>query len=464
MRAALGMVLRVPRVLFALGEASNALTLILFALLARMLGVELYGSFVALAAISAILSDLVQLGFSSLITRTVAQDRRLAWVELRRALRFQVFMCLPVLVILGGYMKVAGFPAGMYVPGLLIGLSLCFRSMVMTLRGVCRGLGDFGTETLFLWIERGSLLVICTLAVLVSPTLLALALVFFAVRVATFLLFLTVIWRKVDAAGTRHLSSTTTVASMVSFAVSGLMVSLYYQVDTAMLPILSTAYDAGIYGALYRFVDLILVIPRLILVVGFPTLVVLWKEDVERFGQTFVDLRRLLAFFGLPALLVMIFFSSDILSLAFGKEYRVGAGALVYLLVGMLFAFQSMLLSQVLKASEHETALARVLVSAVLLNVVLNMLLIPSYGFSGAAFATLVTEVAYYLLLVSLIQHLKILPVRPFSLVEASGLVLSGVAAWGGRAVASPWLQLLAGAGCILLILTVRPNLRLLKG
>jgi len=464
MKAAIGRVLRLPRVLFALGEASNALTLVLFALLARFLGVELYGSFIALSAVSGILSEFVQLGFPSLITRTVAQDRRLAWVEVSRALRYQLIMSIPVLVILVGYMKVARFPADLYVPGLLIGLSLCFRSMKMTLRGVCRGLGDFGTETLFLWIERGVLLGICVVAVIASRNLLTLALVFFVVRALDFLVFLAVIWKRVDGQGTRHLVSTTTVGSMISFAVSGLMTSMYYQIDTAMLPILSTPYDAGIYGALYRFVDLIQVLPRLILVVGFPALVLLWKEDRRRFRETFVQLRRFLSFLGLPALLVAILFSGRILALAFGEEYRVGAPALVYLLVAMLFAFHSMLLSQVLKASEHEAGLARVLVATVLFNIGLNSLLIPAHGFSGAAFAMLLTEVVYYLLLVMLIQRAEILGVRAAGLAEAAALILIVGTAWGTSRVPSPWRETLTAAACLWIMANTRPNLSRLKG
>ncbi|MEP6687299.1 MAG: flippase [Gemmatimonadales bacterium] len=464
MKAAIARVLRLPRVLFALGEASNALTLILFALLARFLGVGPYGTFISLTAVSGILSEFVQLGFSSLITRTVAQDRRLAWVEVRRALRYQSLMCLPVLVILIGYMKVARFPAELYGPGLLIGLSLCFRSMKMTLRGVCRGLGDFGTETLFLWIERGVLLVTCIAAVMASRDLLTLALVFFVVRGLDFLVFLAVIWKHVDGRGTRHLVSSTSLGSMVSFAVSGLMTSMYYQIDTAMLPMLSTAYDAGIYGALYRFVDLIQVLPRVILVAGFPALVLLWKEDAGRFGDTFVQLRRFLTFLGLPALLGIILFSGRILALAFGEEYHVGARALVVLLVAMLFAFHSMLLSQVLKASEHEAGLARVLVITVLLNIGLNIVLIPAHGFSGAALAMLATEVVYYLLLTARIHRARILPVRAAGLGEAAALVLIVGTAWGTSREASPWREALTATACLCIMLMTRPNLRRLKG
>jgi O-antigen/teichoic acid export membrane protein len=463
MKAAIGRALRLPRVLFALGEASNALTLVLFAVLARFLGVGVYGDFIALTAFSTILSQFVQLGFASLITRTVAQDRRLAWVEVRRALRYQSAMCVPLLVILVGYMEVARFPADLYVPGLLIGLSQCVRAMKETLRGVCRGLRDFGTETLFLWTERVALLVLCVSAVLASRHLLPVALVFFAVRAVDFLVFLWVIWNKVDGRGTRHLVSTTSVGSMVFFAVSGLMTSMYYQIDSAMLPVLATDYDAGIYGALYRFVDLIQVLPRVILIVGFPTLAVLWKEDTGRFRETFVQLRRLLSFLGLPALLVAVLFSGRILTLVFGEEYRVGAPALVCLLVAMLFAFHSMLLSQVLKASEHEAGLARVLVVTVLFNVGLNTVLIPARGFSGAAVAMLLTEVAYYLLLATRVHRARIVRVRPAGLVELAAMVLIVGTAWGTTGVPSPWREALAAIACLCIMAMTRPNLSRLK-
>jgi O-antigen/teichoic acid export membrane protein len=456
-------VLRHPRVVFALGEASNALTLLLFALVARLLGVELYGRFVALAAVSWILSELADLGFHGLITRAVAQAPQLAWVEARRALRYQAAMTVPVAATLIGYMALTGFPAAMYVPGLLIGLSFIFRSLKGTLRGVCRGLSDFGTESLFQWTERVTLLVASVAALLVKPELLALGIVFFVVRGLDFLAFLAVVWSKVDASGTGHLLPRSSFQSMLSFWISALMASLYYHVSTAMLPVLATTYDAGIYGAFYRFIDLLQVFPRVILLVGFPLLVALWKQDLARFGQTFGDLRRVLTVLGVPMLVGMLLFRSGMLALIFGDAYRVGAQALMYLLIGMFFAFHSMLLAQVLKAAELEASLARAIVLAVLANIGLNVILLPRYGFTGAAVSTLATEVLYYLLLLSVVQRRNVLRVRVVSSAEAASVTLLAGLAWAGSTLASPWLEILSAVGCLSIIMLARPNLSFIR-
>jgi O-antigen/teichoic acid export membrane protein len=165
----------------------------------------------------------------------------------------------------------------------------------------------------------------------------------------------------------------------------------------------------------------------------------------------------------LPALLVAVLFSGRILTLVFGEEYRVGAPALVCLLVAMLFAFHSMLLSQVLKASEHEAGLARVLVVTVLFNVGLNTVLIPARGFSGAAVAMLLTEVAYYLLLATRVHRARIVRVRPAGLVELAALVLIVGTAWGTTGVPSPWREALAAIACLCIMAMTRPNLSRLK-
>lgn len=66
-----------------MGEASNALTLLLFVLLARGLGVDRYGVFVAIVAAAAILQAVAELGLHTLLTRTVARAPDAAWHELR---------------------------------------------------------------------------------------------------------------------------------------------------------------------------------------------------------------------------------------------------------------------------------------------------------------------------------------------------------------------------------------------
>ncbi|MGH7720929.1 MAG: flippase, partial [Gemmatimonadaceae bacterium] len=411
-----------PRVAYAFGEASNALNLLLFVVLARLLGVAPYGQFVAIIAASGILAAVSEFGFHSLLTRSVARDPASAWAELRHALSRQLLLGVPMLVLLYAYLRAASLPNEAQVAGLLIGASVWVKSLKETVRGVCRGLQRFGLEALFLWTERAALLLIAALALWAGGGIVALAVVFLAVRLVDFTVFFAAVRRALVPAvgGTRRASASYLAA--LPFAISNLMVIMYYQVDTTLLSLLSTAYDTGVYGAIYRFVDITQVIPRLLIVVSYPVMAVAWLRDRAGFYRMLHLLQRLLTCVALPVLFVIIMWSEELLRLFFGADYAVGAAALRFIMLGSYFAFHSSLYAQVLQASGHERLLATGLAATVGVKISLNVLLIPRYGFLGSAIATLATEVVYVTVLGMIAHRRRATDSHPVDATEIIGM------------------------------------------
>ena len=87
---------------------------------------------------------------------------------------------------------------------------------------------------------------------------------------------------------------------------------------------------------------------------------------------------------------VVIAFGTKILAL-FGIAYSAGYGALVILVCGHLVRAGTGLVADLLAVTGHHRQYAWVLAWSALLNVVLNLLLIPRFGTVGAAAATAVT-------------------------------------------------------------------------
>ena len=434
------------RITYGAGEASNALTLLLFAVLARMLGLEPYGELVGILAVSGILGTAMEFGFHTLLTRSVARDPEAARRALVEAMKRQLVLALPMLLILYGYMRLADVSSTAHLAGLLIGVSVWMRSLKETSRGVCRGLARFDIEAVFLWTERASLLGFCTLALTFGGDLIAVGMVFLIVRVADLAVFLARIYRLLGAPPVVGRYPTATWLAALPFAVSNVLFIVYYQVDTAMLSVLSTAYDTAVYGAVYRFVDILQVIPRLLIVVAFPAMAVLWIDHRARFQQLLGSLQRVLTCVALPVLFVTIVWSEALLQGAFGQDYAVGSPALRLLVVGNYFAFQSLVLAQGLQASAHERLLGKVLSGTVTLNILLNALLIPAYGFLGAAIATAITELIYCATLVMSARRAQVTSGFPMGALEFAGGVVLGLLLLGSGRV---WILLTSGA-CLL--------------
>ena len=97
---------------------------------------------------------------------------------------------------------------------------------------------------------------------------------------------------------------------------------------------------------------------------------------------------RFLVASAIPAALLIVF-ASGILGL-FGAPYVEGSGALTILVLAQMAQVVGGPSRTLLVMSHHESFLAGVFLFAVVANVILNLALIPLYGITGAAFATLV--------------------------------------------------------------------------
>lgn len=446
------------RLAYGLGEASNALTLLLFVLLARGLGVNRYGVFVALVAASAILQAVAELGLHTLLTRTVARAPEAAWHELRGVLVRQGLLILPAPLFIYGYMRLADIPADAHLAGVLIGASVWFRALKESVRGACRGLGRFGLEALFNWTERVGLLAAGVAVIALGGTLTAVGIVFFSVRAVDFAVLVTTVRHQLRRPMPPPRPREATLLAALPFAVSNLMWSMYYQVDTALLSALSTPRDTGIYGALYRFVDLVQVLPRLLIVVAFPVMAVDWVQNRDRFHRLYRSLRSVITCAALPVLFVLAGWSAPIIGLAFGPEYVDGARALSWIMLGNYFAFHSLLMVQASQAAGREHALALGLTATVALNIALNVMLIPRLGFRGAALATALTEVTYASILGWIAWRARVTPGAPFGPLEIAGALVLAAVALGVDWVTTPAAAALLTLGWLAVLLRLKPH------
>jgi len=445
------------RAAYASGELSNALTLALFAVLARLLGVEPYGEFVTIIAVAAILSTGVEFGFHTLLTRTIAREPERAGRELWAAHQRQILLAPVLLAAMYGYLSLTSISPAGRTAGLLIGASVIVRALKETMRGASRGLNRFGLEATFLWTERGGLLLACVTVVLLGGGIVAVGAAFLFVRLLDFTAFLLTLRRRIGPTAPGPPGAVlATWAAAAPFALSNLLWSMYAQIDPALLTALATPHDAGIYGAIYRFIDLVQVVPRLLIVVTFPAMAVAWLQDRERFHHEVTALRDTLMLVGLPVLFLPTLLAAWALTHTVGADYAVGARSLQVLLVGNFFAFQSLMLWQALQAAGQERSLVWGLGLTVGLKIGLNLFLAPRWGYFGTAIASAITEAGYFLLLAGLLRRADPGRAHPIGLGEMSGasvlavsalLIGSGEPGWAGLAFTVGWLALAARLG-----------------
>jgi len=155
---------------------------------------------------------------------------------------------------------------------------------------------------------------------------------------------------------------------------------------------------AGIYAAAYTICGIFRSLSSVLNPTLYPAVSAAWDSG------DLVDLRSLYegVFVGytvlaVPALVGLTLVAPGLLRLLATEAVGEGAIRLVPVIgVGLLFRAYEGPLSYILKADERTTVLGVVVVLAAIINVSLNVVLIPMIGLIGAAFATLVSEVLIF--------------------------------------------------------------------
>jgi O-antigen/teichoic acid export membrane protein len=233
----------------------------------------------------------------------------------------------------------------------------------------------------------------------------------------------------------------------VPIGVAGLVVTAYVKLDQVMLFSLAGAEDAGLYGAVYRFLDQAQFVPAALMTTLFPIMASSWPADPERVRRIGNLIADYLAIVSLPALGFTIVASEPVVRLLFGDDFLRAAEALPILMGAFVVICFGYLAGNLVVVLELQRLFLRNALIALVFNVVLNLILIPPYGFVAAAWVTLATEVLVTALTLSaVLRRLELtLRLRRILLATAAAALMTGAVA-GLQALGAPLGVLLAAA------------------
>lgn len=170
------------------------------------------------------------------------------------------------------------------------------------------------------------------------------------------------------------------------------MSQVYFRVDTVLIALLRPAQEVGLYGAAYKFVELAQGLALTVFVSVFPTLTSFAARRDTRLASLAQKGFDVMLAASLPLTLVLVFAAHPLLDATAGDRYGAAAGALQILAFYPLFAFSNGLLWRILIATRMERVLLVVAASILALNVALNLVFIPLYGYRAAAVTSIASE------------------------------------------------------------------------
>lgn len=234
----------------------------------------------------------------------------------------------------------------------------------------------------------------------------------------------------------------------IPLSIGGALLTVTYRIDTVMLSKLDTFESVGAYGVAYKFADLARFAATAVTVPILTLLTTAWPSDPDTFRAAIRQGAVYLTFVGGGLIVGFSLFASEIIELLFSETYRSAAPAATILMVATGVVYFTGLSFNALVAAGRNRWYPVVTLAGLIVNVGLNLVLIPRYSFEGAAVATLITEVVIastlwmMLLRVPGVRAIDMSFLLRFAVAIVTGLVMGGLA---DRLL--PWLLAAAVAG-----------------
>lgn len=174
-------------------------------------------------------------------------------------------------------------------------------------------------------------------------------------------------------------------------ALSGVVVMIYMRIDQVMIKNMMSDEAVGYYAAAVRLCEAWYFIPVTLCNAIFPAIVNAKNVGLDFYNNRMQKLYDLLTWLAIAIAIPVTIFSSLIIQLLFGNEFSAAAPVLTIYIWAGVAVFLGVASSQYL-INENFTKLSFFRTSVgMVLNVVLNIILIPLYGIIGSAIATLIS-------------------------------------------------------------------------
>jgi O-antigen/teichoic acid export membrane protein len=374
--------------------ANLVLGVVVTILIVRVLGDEGFGQWSTLFAVSTIVGYFGNMGIERIaVERAAAQPEREAeWVGALVSLRLAMSVpaalgSLAVLLVLadGGEMRTAA----VLISSSLLVTSLTSARVVFQLRvrntlNTALELGNgivWGLVVVVAFVAGTSGLVEIAAGFTVVWALTSVAYYVLAVRVAP-----------IRFAGAHRLWGPL-VRLGVPIGIGSLLVLGYGYIGQVIVFEIAGAREAGLYGSVTRIYDRIQFLPQAMMTTLFPIIVAARDADPARVRRVVHLAVDYLLMGSLPAVTITLAGPEPIVRLLFGAEFAEAAPALPILMATFTMVSLGYLAGYLIITYGLQRQFIAFAAAALLFNVGLNLALVPTMGFMGAAWSTLSTEI-----------------------------------------------------------------------
>ena len=363
-------------------------------------GLKDYGLYFSLLSLSLILNILMDLGINNYVIKTVAKNQEEAKSQISSILLLRLVLFLFYLVLLFSIDFLLGYDSIAMKMLFFLGLNQLFIVFIAYFRGFFSGLQHYKLDSFFSVFDR-IVLIVTAGTVLFLPSGFQMTIPLY-IELQTFGYFLTcviafIFFKRLVGKIHWHIDLnhfTSVLQKSLPFALLIILMSMYTRMDSILLHELHSNGDleAGIYAKGFRLLDALYMFGMIFAGLLFPMFSNVLHESIQKVRELVVISANFLMGGVLVVVFIVILHAESIFQLLYTSDAQ-SINPFYWLMLSFIGISMNFVFGTLLTAHGNLKELNIISAIGVLINVSLNVFLIPRYGAVGAGFTAFVTQV-----------------------------------------------------------------------
>jgi O-antigen/teichoic acid export membrane protein len=377
------------------GAIMKVLNVLFMIFVARQLSDSGLGNYATIVAFVGLFSPLFELGMSQYVQRTIAQQPDRSAKLLWNLAALRMILALVACLMLSAAALLRGFPADMVFGTQLYAVTFLFAAIQVPLETLLSANERFDLVTIQQIV--GTLISMAVSCILLLAGIGFLSLIyagFVALPIQIGMMALMIRQQQYPIRPVRVSPGDwpAFIRASLPFGVISLALMFNFNADTVILGYYFASDEVGAYNAAYRLVFSLVGVAGAFLAVITPSLARVHIEDAEHVRRWTRSSVAAMALIGLPLTVGVSLLAGPVVELLYGEALTASVPMLAWIVWDVPLILFTALCGNVTSAVGLERGAARINVIGAVLNVALNLALIPLLGGVGAAIVTLMTD------------------------------------------------------------------------
>lgn len=376
-------------------DGISAFILVVF--IARYLGDVEFGKYSFALAFTGLFAILSHIGLQTVVTRDVARDRSQADRYLGNVALIELIFSIFTFLLMFITINMMNYPHDTKLAVYIIGIAILLDgTFTMLFKSIYRAFEKMEYEALVAILGKSIIVCLSFFTLFYGHGLIGLAFSYLSANIITFVFGFLITIKKFTIPKfeiDRHLWKYL-ILTAIPFGLAGVLNLIYLRTDTIMLSMMKGDAVVGWYNAAYTLVSALSLANAALITAIFPSMSNLFVSSKKSLNGIFESSLKYSLILLLPIAVGTTLLADNIILFIYGESFIHSVGALQLLIWSGVLSFLNSLYYTTLGAINRQKIISIVMGSGAIVNVFLNLLLIPKLSYIGAGIATITTQAA----------------------------------------------------------------------